>query len=39
MNTDAIDEAGIPQSLLDLASADGQLGGWPAAAGTFDVNK
>ena len=41
MDTAAMEEAGIPQSLLDSASASaaGELGGWPAVTDTWAADK
>ena len=39
MDTAAMEEAGIPQSLLDSASAAGELGGWPAVTDTWAADK
>ena len=39
MDTAAMEEAGIPQSLLDSASAAGELGGWPAVTDSWAADK
>ena len=33
MDTEAMETDGIPQSLLDQCTAQGDLGGWPAVIG------